>query len=226
MNSGKCAINPLEGTCHKTISCSGETKDLNLVKCLGDEIIEWVEALFRFMPGRLGGVVRRLWFNRRFRTNVKMSCSAGCEFSGAANISFEGVVGIGAYGFFSARGGSIRIGNNSFFNRDVHINADIGGQIIIGDNCLIGPGVVMRTASHCFEKKEVNIREQGHQIADILIEDECWIGANAIILGGVHIGKGAIIGAGAVVTKDIPSMAIAVGVPAKVLKYRGAQSTF
>ena len=58
-----------------------------------------------------------------------------------------------------------------------------------------------------------------------LIEDDCWIGANAVILGGVHIGKGAIIGAGAVVTKDIPSMAIAVGVPAKVLKYRGAQST-
>jgi galactoside O-acetyltransferase len=144
--------------------------------------------------------------------------------SGAANISFEGVVGIGANSFFSARGGSIRIGNNSFFNRDVHINADIGGQIVIGENCLIGPKVVMRTASHCFEKKEVNIREQGHQIADILIEHDCWIGANAIILGGVHIGRGSIIGAGAVVTKDIPSMAIAVGVPAKVIKYRGVQS--
>lgn len=102
----------------------------------------------------------------------------------------------------------------------------IGGQIVIGENCLIGPKVVMRTASHRFEKKEVNIRGQGHQIADILIEDDCWIGANAIILGGVHIGKGAIIGAGAVVTKDIPSMVIAVGVPAKVLKYRGAQRTF
>ena len=177
------------------------------------------------MPGRLGGGVRRLWLSRRFRTNVKMSCSAGCEFSGAANISFEGVVGIGSNGFFSARGGLIRIGNNSSFNRDVHINADVGGQIIIGDNCLIGPKVVMRTANHRFEIKEVNIREQGHQIADILIEDDCWIGANAIILGGVHIGKGAIIGAGAVVTKDIPSMAIAVGVPAKVLKYRGAQIT-
>ena len=83
----------------------------------------------------------------------------------------------------------------------------------------------MRTASHCFETKEVNIREQGHQIADILIEDDCWIGANAINIGGVHIGRGSIIGAGAVVTKDIPSMAIVVGVPAKVLKYRGAQST-
>jgi acetyltransferase-like isoleucine patch superfamily enzyme len=201
-----------------------ETTNLKIVKCLGDEIIEWVEALFRLMPGRLGGGVRKVWFKRRFRTNGKMSCSTGCEFSGAPNISFGGVVGISANGFFTARGGSIRVGDNSFFNRDVHINADIGGQIIIGENCLIGPKVVMRTASHRFEKKEVNIREQGHQTADIVIEDDCWIGANAVILGGVHIGKGAIIGAGAVVTKDIPSMAIAVGVPAKVLKYRGVQS--
>ena len=191
-----------------------------------EELFAWIEMLFRFLPGRLGEGVRRVWFKRRFRTSGKMSCSAGCEFSGAASISFEGVVGIGANGFFSARGGLIRIGNNSFFNRDVHINADVGGQIIIGDNCLIGPKVVMRTANHRFEIKEVNIREQGHQIADIVIEDDCWIGANAVILGGVHIGRGSIIGAGAVVTKDIPSMAIAVGVPAKVLKYRGAQSTF
>jgi len=195
------------------------------VKCLGDEIIDWVEALVRFMPGRLGGGVRKIWFKRRFRRSGGMSCSAGCEFVGAPDISFDGIVGIGSNGLFSARGGSIRIGDNSFFNRDVHINADIGGQIIIGDNCLIGPKVIMRTASHRFEKKEVNIREQGHQIGDIVIEDDCWIGANAVILGGVHIGRGAVIGAGAVVTKDIPPMAIAVGVPAKVLKYRGAQST-
>jgi galactoside O-acetyltransferase len=190
-----------------------------------EELFAWIEMLFRLLPGRLGGGVRRVWFKRRFRRSGEMSCSAGCEFFGAPDISFDGVVGIGSNGFFSARGGSIRIGANSFFNRDVYINADIGGQIIIGGNCLIGPKVVMRTANHRFELKDVNIREQGHQIGDIVIEDDCWIGANAVILGGVHIGRGAIIGAGAVVTKDIPSMAIAVGVPAKVLKYRGAQST-
>ena len=225
MNSGKYIVNPEEDTRPKAISVKGETTNLKLVKCLVDEIIDWVEALFRFMPGRLGGGVRKVWFKRRFRTNGKISCSTGCEFFGAPNISFEGVVGIGSNGFFSARGGLIRIGDTSFFNRDVYINADIGGQIIIGDNCLIGPKVIMRTTNHRFEIKEVNIREQGHQIGDIVIEDDCWIGANAVILGGVHIGRGAIIGAGAVVTKDIPSMAIAVGVPAKVLKYRGAQST-
>jgi len=127
--------------------------------------------------------------------------------------------------YFNADGGSINVGNWTAFNIGVHINASCGGNIILGDYCLIGPRVVMRTANHRFEKKEVYIRDQGHQIADIVIEDDCWIGANVVILSGVRIGRGAVIGAGAVVTRDIPSMAIAVGVPAKVLKYRGAQST-
>ena len=54
----------------------------------------------------------------------------------------------------------------------------------------------------------------------ITVEDDVWIGANSVILPGVHINKGAIIGAGSVVTKDIPPYAIAVGNPAKVIKYR------
>ena len=54
----------------------------------------------------------------------------------------------------------------------------------------------------------------------IVIEDDVWIGESAIIMSGVHIGRGAVIGAGAVVTKDIPPYAVAVGVPAKVIKYR------
>lgn len=54
----------------------------------------------------------------------------------------------------------------------------------------------------------------------IIIEDDVWIGESAILMSGVHIGRGAIIGAGAVVTKDIPSYAVAVGVPARVIKYR------
>ena len=168
----------------KTISDHEGTIILKLLKLLGNEIIEWVEALFRFMPGRLGDGARRLWLKKRFRMSGKMSCSTGCEFFGAENISFKGLVGIGANGFFSARGGSIQIGDNSFFNRDVHINADIGGRIIIGENCLIGPKVIMRTATHRFEKKEVNIKDQGHQSADIVIEDDCWISANAVILCG------------------------------------------
>ena len=78
----------------------------------------------------------------------------------------------------------------------------------------------MRTANHKYAHAELNIQDQGHIVADIIIEDDCWIGANAVILSGVHIGRGAVIGAGSIVTKNIPSMAVAVGIPAKIIKYR------
>lgn len=104
---------------------------------------------------------------------------------------------------------------------NVHVNASVGGTIRIGENCLFGPNVLMRTANHRYENPDIPVRQQGHSFSNIHIEDDVWISANAVILGGVHIGRGAIIGAGAVVTKDVPSMAIAVGIPAKVIKFRG-----
>ncbi|VUX54863.1 putative enzyme [uncultured Woeseiaceae bacterium] len=103
---------------------------------------------------------------------------------------------------------------------NVHINASVGGAIRIGENCLFGPNVMMRTANHRYDNPDLPIRQQGHATNDISIEDDVWISGNVVILGGVHIGRGAVIGAGAVVTKDIPSMAIAIGIPAKVIKFR------
>ena len=190
-----------------------------------NEISAWLDALVRVFPGRVGGKVRRLYWGKRFISCGDLRIGCDCTFVKPNAMRVAGLTIISDGCYFNADGGSITVGNWTAFNIGGHINASCGGNIVIGAHCPIGPGVVMRTANHCFEKKDVHIQKQGHQIGDIVIEDDCWIGANAIILGGVHIGKGAIIGAGAVVTKDIPSMAIAVGVPAKVLKYRGAQST-
>ncbi|MCE9619626.1 MAG: acyltransferase [Planctomycetes bacterium] len=136
-------------------------------------------------------------------------------------MSFEGTVWISRNSFFTAEGGSIRVGHHTAFNNNAHINASVGGSIVIGKHCAIGPNVVMRTANHRFDDATKLIQESGHEPADIRIGDDVWIGANAVILGGTSIGDGAIIGAGAVVTKDVPSNAIAAGVPAKVLRYRG-----
>lgn len=135
-------------------------------------------------------------------------------------MTFQGSVDIGDGSFFAADGGQIIIGDKTSFNTNVHINSSIGGMIKIGKLCLIGPGVVMRTSQHRFDEPYLPIRQQGHDVADIFIEDNVWIGAHAVILGGVRIRSGAVIGAGAVVNKDIPAMAVAVGVPAKVIKFR------
>jgi acetyltransferase-like isoleucine patch superfamily enzyme len=192
-----------------------------MVQLLVDEINNFIEAFVRFSPGRLGDVLRRLWFRRLFQKSNNVHIGLGCEFYSPQSISFEGLVRIGKGSFFTAKGGSIEVGNNTAFNMNVHINASVGGMIRIGEWCLIGPNVVMRTASHRYDNPNHFIKLQGHIAGDICIEDDVWICANAVILGGVRIGRGAVIGAGAVVTKDVPSMAIAVGVPAKVIKFRG-----
>lgn len=121
------------------------------------------------------------------------------------------------------------IGNNFVCNEYSIINAHDSAGIFIGNNVLLGPRVYIRSANHQFDRSDVPINQQGHQaknisyqnqIYSIVIEDDVWIGANTIILPGVKIGKGAVIGAGSVVTKDIPAAAIAVGSPAKVIKHR------
>ena len=188
------------------------------------EIIAWLEAVLRGLPGRSGQGVRRLWYARRFRESHRVQIGPYCEFVAPGAMSFRGVTLISARCYFNAEGGSISVGDWTAFNLGVHLNASCGGKIIIGDRCPIGPGVLMRTANHRFNQPDQFIQEQGHDCADIVIEDDCWIGANAIILPGVHIGRGAVIGAGAVVTKDIPALGIAVGVPARVIKYRGEKT--
>ena len=188
------------------------------------EVSAWLEALIQCAPGRTGRAVRRFWFERHFKHSDQLHIGTGCQFVESGSMSFYGRTFINDRCYFNADGGSLAIGDSTAFNNGVHINASCGGCLVIGAHCLIGPGVIMRTANHRFSRVDVNIQSQGHSYADITIEDDCWIGANVVILGGVHIGRGAVVGAGAVVTKDVPSMAIVMGVPAKVRGYRGQES--
>lgn len=111
---------------------------------------------------------------------------------------------------------NITIGENTTINR----NTNILSKVSIGANCSIAPNVVIVGANHIFSIKSKTIKEQGLEYRGIIIEDDVWIAANATVCDGVKIGKGAVIGAGAVVVNDIPPYAVAVGVPAKVIKYR------
>ena len=192
----------------------------NFVQIFSKEFIIWIEFFVRYTPGRFGILIRKGWFKLRLNHSEKLHIGLGSEFINPSSISFYGITLINTHCYFNADGGTIKVGHHTAFNINSNINASVGGNIMIESHCAIGPGVVMRTANHRYSDPNMLIQNQGHDSADITIEDDCWIGANAIILGGVHIGKGAVIGAGSVVTKDIPSMAIAVGVPAKVIKYR------
>jgi maltose O-acetyltransferase len=186
-----------------------------------NEFLIWVELFINNFPGKIGYYVRRFWYLYRFPNKKKLIIECGCEFILHKNIYFkDSNIIIGNNNYFNASDGLIEIGSNSAFNRNVHINASIGGKIIIGDFVLVGPNVMMRTSGHNYDSIQIPIRFQGHKSKDIFIENDVWIGSNAIILGGVRISTGAIIGAGALVIENVPAYAIVGGIPAKIIKYR------
>jgi maltose O-acetyltransferase len=112
---------------------------------------------------------------------------------------------------------SVELGNNS----GLGINCRISGKTLIGNNVMMGPNVCIFTKNHAFDRVDIPMNLQGmSKEHPVLIEDDVWIGANVIILPGVKISKGSIIGAGSVVTKNVPEYAIVGGNPARVIKYR------
>jgi acetyltransferase-like isoleucine patch superfamily enzyme len=85
---------------------------------------------------------------------------------------------------------------------------------------VIGAGVELLAENHSFEDSEIPIQDQGVTRKGIHIEDDVWIGNRVIVLDGIHVGRGAVIGAGSVVTKDVPINAVVVGNPARIVRYR------
>lgn len=194
------------------------------MKSLALELLAYFDTLLASWPGVSGSKLRVLYLSRLFGA-CGSGCfvGPGCVFESRGSIRFGNRVSVGGGGFFNAVGGSISVGDRVSFNRNVHINASGGGHIAIGDDVLVGPNVVFRTADHRFDRLDIPIRAQGHSPADITVEDDVWLAANVIVLGGVRIGRGAVAAAGAVITRDVPAASVVGGVPAKILKMRDSQ---
>jgi len=112
----------------------------------------------------------------------------------------------------------VSVGKNCSLNQGCNLHGF--GGIEIGNNVRIACYTTIFAADHEFSDPSSTIASQGYRTAKVVIEDDVWIGASVNINKGVTIGKGAVIGGGSVVTKDIPPYAVAVGNPAKVIKYR------
>lgn len=150
-----------------------------------------------FSPYSLGsGKIRRL-------------CAKGMFKHCGKNVNIE-------HGAFFGGGREIEIGNNSA----IGLNARISGPLAIGDDVMMGPNVSIYTQNHETENIYKPMRLQTAPKEKVMIGNDCWIGANAVILPGVTVGNGVIIGAGAVVTRDVPDYAVVGGVPAKIIKMR------
>lgn len=120
-----------------------------------------------------------------------------------------------------ARPTTMEIGHHVFINFGVNfLNSDKAG-IKIGNFVAIGPQCLFITTNKNYAEWTRPLFGTNNDIhKPIIISDDVWIGANVTVLPGVKIGRGAIVGAGAVVTKDIPPYAVAAGVPARIIKYR------
>lgn len=117
-----------------------------------------------------------------------------------------------------SRGGDIEIGSDCSINDFCVIYGM--GNIQIGNDVRIATHTVLVSGNHIYDDASTLIRLQGVRNEPIVVEDNVWIGANVCILGSVTIGSGAVVGAGSVVTKNVPSMSIAVGNPARVIGNR------
>lgn len=113
--------------------------------------------------------------------------------------------------FFCDYGSNLELGQRVYFNFNCVV-LDVC-EVRIGDHTLFGPAVQIYTATHPFDAQERRTLESGRPIS---IGSDCWIGGGAIILPGVTIGDRAVIGAGSVVTRDVPSDVMAAGNPCRV----------
>lgn len=120
-------------------------------------------------------------------------------------------------GAYFGDGSEIEMGDNS----GIGVNCQVYGPVKIGNDVMMGPEVVVITRNHRWNRLDVAMRLQGHLPPEpVTINDDVWIGTRVIILPGVTIGRGAIVGAGSVVTRDVPEYAIVGGNPARVIRFR------
>ena len=149
--------------------------------------------------------------------------------SNSADGFFEKIRALLVRGYIEYSGNELNIQRNATIARRVKIGDYSGvGQkcviqsnVSIGKHVMMGPEVLIYTQNHDFARTDIEMDKQGfRKEKPVIIDDDVWIGARAIILPGVRIGTGSIIGAGSVVTHNVPPYSVAAGNPAKVVKTR------
>ncbi len=150
-----------------------------------------------------------------------------CEIQGLSRhgITFGDRVTVGRFasirpsGYYGGDlGEGLIVGNNSNIGAYCYIGCS--GGIRIGDNVMMSPRVSLYAENHNFADVTRTMKEQGVTREPIIIEDDCWVASNSIVLAGVTIGRGSIVAAGSVVTKDVPPYSIVAGSPARIIKSR------
>ncbi len=149
------------------------------------------------------------------------ACPNGIEI-GEDSIVMHGAV-LHVYNFRDLPNSGIKIGRDSLIGEYSIIRGQ--GGVTIGNRVFTSPFTQIIAVNHIFDDPKRPFTEQGITAEGIVIEDDCWLGAGAVITDGVRVGQGSVVAAGAVVTKDVPPHSVVAGVPAKVIKTIDGQTT-
>ena len=134
-------------------------------------------------------------------------CKEGLFFGDNVTISRGVMIRPSSY-YGGDLGLGLSMGNNSSIGPHGYVGCS--GKITIGNNVMLGPKCSLFAENHVFSDTRTTIKSQGVKQKGITIEDDCWIGSNVVILDGVTIGKGSVIGAGTIVTKDVPAGSVVI----------------
>src|SRR5262245_7773294 len=145
------------------------------------------------------------------------ACPAGVEI-GAGTMVMHGAV-LHVYNFRNLPHAGIRIGRDGLISEYTVIRGQ--GGVTIGDRVYTSPMTQIIAVNHVFDDPDRPFIEQGITAQGIVIEDDVWLGASAVVTDGVRIGRGAVVAAGAVVTSDVPPHTVVAGVPARVVREIG-----
>ncbi len=164
---------------------------------ISDELWSWFQFVVGWVPGRTGRMLRGLAYGLILRSGGGMSIMEWTDIRNPAR-------------FRCGRRVSLGTGVTLFCS----------GGLTIGSHVMLAPGVRIVTNGHRNERTDIPMRDQGIYEKPVMIGDDVWLGANVIVLPGVTIGRGAVVAAGSVITKDVPEFAIMGGVPARLIRLR------
>lgn len=163
-------------------------------------------------------------FALRLHPQISIQRPCALNLRSKFNLNFGGRIEIGKCceihdgALFETNGNNIILGDYCSLNDGVKLLGH--GSIKIGNYVRIGPDVKIISFNHKFRDRSIRIINQGLCKKGIVIKDDVWIGANAIILDGVTLGRGSVIGAGSVVTKSTPPYSVCGGNPARLISKR------
>lgn len=199
--------------------------------------------MLRKLVSRAGKLVPFIgWLSLKARY-PRLRCGLSVDIVAARPLRIEGDVKVGARTrIFLQDQATLSVGASAIIGQDVHIQGDravirIGtytgvqdgcrlyGDVRIGDYCFLAPNVYLSAGSHVFAEepfRPIIDQERRHHLpgSPIVVEDDCWLGINVVVLPGVTVGKGSVIGANAVVTRDVPPYSVMGGIPAKPIRAR------